>query len=153
MSSIGKNLGKGIISGLTAGIIFGIMMSIMTAPTPEGGKISMMLMVANIVHSTTMLGGWIYHLFNSAVIGAIYGWLLSSRSSSWKTSLTWGATYGFAWWILGALILMPIFLGMPPFAPLMMEPMRMVAIGSLVGHLIFGLVLGGVFYALRSKLK
>ena len=40
---------------------------------------------------------------------------------------------------------MPILLGMPAFAPLMMPPMRMVAIGSLVGHLIFGLVLGAVF--------
>jgi hypothetical protein len=31
------------------------------------------------------------------------------------------------------------------FAPLTMEPMRVMAIGSLIGHLIDGLVLGGVF--------
>jgi hypothetical protein len=47
--------------------------------------------------------------------------------------------------VLGAQILMPIFLGMPPFASIMMPPMRMVAIGSLVGHLIFGLILGAAF--------
>ena len=40
---------------------------------------------------------------------------------------------------------MPILLGMPAFAPLMMPPMHMVAMGSLVGHLIFGAVLGAVF--------
>ncbi len=40
---------------------------------------------------------------------------------------------------------MPVFLGMPPFASLMMAPMRMVAMGSLVGHILYGLILGAGF--------
>ena len=36
-------------------------------------------------------------------------------------------------------------LGMPPFASIMMPDMRMVAIGSLIGHIIYGLILGGLF--------
>jgi hypothetical protein len=32
----------------------------------------------------------------------------------------------------------------------MMPPMRMMAMGSLVGHLIFGLILGGTFAWLRT---
>lgn len=51
--------------------------------------------------------------------------------------------------ILGGLILMPLFLGMPPLAPLQMEPMRPVAMGSLVGHLIYGVILGGGFAMLK----
>jgi len=46
-----------------------------------------------------------------------------------------------AWWTLGGLILMPVFLGMSAFAPLMMlmmPQMQMVAVGSLIGHLIYG---------------
>ena len=62
-----------------------------------------------------------------------------------KVNVIWGALYGFVWWILGGLILMPALLGMSPFAPLMMAPMRPVAMGSLIGHLIYGLILGGVF--------
>jgi hypothetical protein len=62
-----------------------------------------------------------------------------------KEESTWGAAYGFSWWILGGLILMPVLLGMPAFAPLMMPPMRMVAVGSLIGHLIFGVTLGAAF--------
>ena len=53
------------------------------------------------------------------------------------------------WWILEGLVLMPILLGMSPFAPLMMPPMRMVAMGSLVGHLVYGVILGGAFAWLR----
>ena len=103
----------------------------------------MIAMVAKVVRSDSVAIGWLYHLFNSAVIGGIFGWLLGTRSHSFGAGLGWGAVYGFAWWITGGLILMPLLLGMPPFAPLQMAPMRPVAMGSLVGHLIYGVVLGG----------
>lgn len=109
----------------------------------------MMAMVAMVVRSGSPLVGWLYHLFNSAVIGAIFGWLFGGRVQSFVAGLGWGAVYGFVWWILGALILMPVFLGMPPFAPLLMEPMRPVAMGSLVGHFIYGMILGGGLVILK----
>jgi len=99
-----------------------------------------------------MAVGWLYHLFNSAVIGAIFGWLLGSRSHGFGAGLGWGAVYGFVWWILGGLMLMPLLLGMPPFAPIQMAPMRPVAMGSLVGHLIYGVILGGGFAMLSRGL-
>jgi hypothetical protein len=40
---------------------------------------------------------------------------------------------------------------MSPFAPLMMEMMRPVAMGSLMGHIIFGLVLGISFLLLNRS--
>jgi uncharacterized membrane protein YagU involved in acid resistance len=128
-----------------AGVVFGMMMQMMMAPTPDGGQMPMIAMVGQIVGSPTTGAGWLYHLFNSAVIGAIFGWLLGERVHGYVPALGWGAAYGFAWWIIGGLILMPILLGMPAFAPLMMPPMRMVAVGSLIGHLIYGLILGGAF--------
>jgi len=138
-----NEIANGIVAGLIGGIIFGIMMQMMTAPTPEGGQMPMMAMVAKVVRSDSVAVGWLYHLFNSAVIGGIFGWLLGTRSHTFGAGLGWGAVYGFAWWIMGGLILMPLLLGMPPFAPLQMAPMRPVAMGSLAGHLIYGVVLGG----------
>lgn len=143
-----SDINNGIVAGLMGGIVFGIMMQMMTAPTPEGGQMPMMAMVAKVVRSDSMAVGWLYHLFNSAVIGAIFGLLLGTRSQTYPAGLAWGALYGFAWWILGGLILMPRFLGMPPFAPLQMAPMRAVAMGSLLGHLIYGVILGGGFVML-----
>lgn len=143
-------VGAGIIAGLVAGVVFGLMMTMMMAPTPEGGQMPMMAMVAKIVGSSSLAVGWAYHLFNSAVIGAIGGWLLGRlRTRGWGAGLGWGALYGAAWWIVGGLILMPMFLGMPAFAPVMMPEMRPVAMGSLMGHLIYGLIFGGGFVALR----
>jgi hypothetical protein len=140
-----SKLGASVAAGLIGGVVFGMMMHMMNAPTPDGGQMPVIAMVGQIVGSPTVGVGWVYHLFNSALIGAIFGWLVGGRAHGYASALGWGAAYGFAWWIVGGLILMPVLLGMSPFAPLMMPPMRMVAMGSLVGHLIYGLILGGAF--------
>lgn len=140
-----SNLGAGIVAGLIAGVVFGAAMQIMAAPTPDGGRMPMMAMVANVVRSDSLAIGWGYHLFNSAVIGALFGWLLGDRIRNLGTGGGWGALYGTAWWVLGAQVLMPILLGMPPFASLMTPEMRLVAVGSLLGHLLYGLLLGALF--------
>jgi hypothetical protein len=145
-----SDISNGVVAGLIGGGVFGIMMQMMSAPTPEGGQMPMMAMVAMVLRSDSMVVGWAYHLFNSAVIGAVFGWLFGARSQRFRPALRWGAAYGFVWWILGGLILMPLLLGMQPFAPLLMEPMRPVAMGSLAGHLVYGVILGGGFAMLKQ---
>ena len=134
-----SRIGAGIVAGSIAGVVFGVLMQMMTAPTPDGGRMPMMGMVAKVVRSDSIAVGRIYHLFNSAVIGAI----------TYGTGLGWGALYGVIWWVLGGLILMPMFVGMPAFAPLKM--MMPVAMGSLVGHLIYGVILGLALVWLRRE--
>jgi len=144
------DVNSGIVAGVVGGVVFGIMMQMMNAPTPEGGQMPMMGMVAKVVRSDNVFVGWLYHLLNSALIGAGFGWLFGSRSRNFVAGLGWGALYGFVWWVVGGLILMPLLLGMPPFAPVQMEPMRPLAMGSLVGHLIYGIILGGGFVMLQQ---
>lgn len=140
-----SRIAASIVAGLVAGLVFGIMMHMITAPAPGGGRMPVIAMVGQIVGSPSVTIGWLYHLFNSAVIGAIFGWLLGPRVGDYGSGLGWGTAYGFGWWILGGLVLMPVMLGMPAFAPLRMPEMRMVAMGSLVGHLIYGVILGALF--------
>jgi hypothetical protein len=144
-----SNLVAGTVAGLMAGVIFGIAMQIMHAPTPDGGSMPMMAMVAQVVRSDSLAVGWVYHLFNSAVIGGLFGWFLGGRVGGWGSAAGWGTAYGVFWWVLGGLILMPILLGMPAFAPLLMPMMRPVAVGSLMGHVMFGIILGAGFVWLR----
>ena len=148
-----SRIAASIVAGVVAGLVFGVMMHMMTAPTPDGGRMPVIAMVGQIVGSPSVTVGWLYHLFNSAVIGAIFGWLLAPRVHGYGAAFGWGTAYGFAWWIVGGLVLMPVLLGMPAFAPLMMPEMRMVAVGSLVGHLVYGLLLGGVFVALARGVR
>jgi hypothetical protein len=134
---------------LIAGVVFGAIMQLMSAPTSDGRQMPMLAMIGQIVGSPTVGVGWLYHLFNSAVIGAIFGWLLGNRVHSYAPALGWGAAYGFFGWIVGGLVLMPLLLGMPAFAPLMMPSMVTLAMGSLAGHLIYGVSLGAAFVWLR----
>src|SRR5919109_1680987 len=119
----------GIGAGLIAGVVFGVMMQMMTAPTPEGARMPMMAMVAKVVRSDSMLVGWLYHLFNSAVIGAIFGWI-AGHIGGYARGLGWGALYGAAWWVIGGLVSMPALLGLPGFAPRMIPPIRSVPMGG-----------------------
>ncbi|CAN5292063.1 hypothetical protein BH23GEM2_BH23GEM2_15990 [soil metagenome] len=141
----------GAVAGIAGGILFGIMMQMMSAPTPDGGTMPMMAMVAMVVGSESIAVGWAYHLFNSIVIGGLFGALIGDRAAATGPALGYGAAWGVLWWVLGALILMPVFLGMPPFAALRMPPMRPVALGSLVGHLVFGLITGFTYARLRQR--
>ena len=143
-----SRLGAGIVAGLIAGVVFGVVMQVMTAPTPEGGRMPMMAMVAKVVRSNSLAVGWIYHLFNSAVIGAIFGRVFGNRATTYGSGFGWGTLYGVIWWVLGGLILMPVFLGMRPFTPLTM--MMPVAMGSLFGHVVYGMILGLLFVRLRA---
>jgi len=55
----------------------------------------------------------------------------------WRGALI-GLAYGALWWVLGALLIMPIVLGMPPF---MLDANSLL---SLMGHLVYGVILGVV---------
>jgi hypothetical protein len=46
---------------------------------------------------------------------------------------------------------MPLLLGTPPFAALRMPAMRPVAMGSLIGHLVYGSLLGAAYVRLYSR--
>ncbi|HZA98017.1 MAG TPA: hypothetical protein VE399_04515, partial [Gemmatimonadales bacterium] len=74
-----SNINAGIVAGLIAGLGFGIVMTVIHAPTPDGGSVPMMAMVAKVVGSTSLAIGWLYHLFNSMVIGGMFGWVLGDK--------------------------------------------------------------------------
>lgn len=141
----------GVVGGLIAGVVFGIMMQMSTTPTPDGTEVSTMLMVAKVVRSDSVAVGWLFHLFNSALIGGLFGLVLGKKLYNVGGGVLWGAIYGVFWWVLGGLILMPVLLGMPAFASLRTPMMRPVAVSSLIGHLIFGVILGWVTVLLLKK--
>jgi uncharacterized membrane protein YagU involved in acid resistance len=121
-------VGAGIAGGLAGGLVFGLMMQMM----------SMLPMVAQLVGSTSVAIGWGTHLAISAIIGAGFGLLGARFLGSLLQAATAGAVYGAVWWVLGPLVLMPARLGMPMF---MVDAM---AWKSLMGHVVFGLLMGAV---------
>ena len=60
-----------------------------------------------------------------------------------------GLGYGAAWWVLGPLTFMPWIMGMDLAANWTAADVR-ASLPSLMGHLVFGLVLGIVYHRLQS---
>ena len=52
-----SDISNGIVAGVVGGVVFGIIMQMMNAPTPEGGQMPMMAMVAKMVRSDSIAVG------------------------------------------------------------------------------------------------
>ncbi|MGH2773701.1 MAG: hypothetical protein ACRDIU_11280 [Actinomycetota bacterium] len=135
--AVPANLSAGIAGGLAGGVVFGMLMQMM----------GMIPMIAMLVGSESVVVGWLVHLAISAFAGGTFAVLFGRQAAAPGPAAGIGVAYGAAWWVLGALFLMPAKLGMPLFV------FNSMAWQSLMGHLIYGLVLGLVYATLRAKLR
>lgn len=123
----------GVVAGLVGGIVFGMLMAMM----------GMLSMIAMLVGSTSAGIGMLVHLAISAGIGALFALVVPATGA--VTLLAAGAVYGMVWWVLGPLIIMPAWLGMPLF---MFDSTTWL---SLMGHVIYGMVAAAVLFGLRQR--
>lgn len=87
----------------------------------------------------------VLHFGMALVIGATFGLLFQRDVRSFGSTMGWGLGYGILWWFLGQLTLLPAAAG----APLDWSAERGSELfGSLVGHIIYGLILGVVYASL-----
>jgi hypothetical protein len=128
----------GAIAGVVGGVVFGLMMQLMMPP--------MMGMIGSLIGVPSI--GWLVHLFFSALIGAIFGLALGARVTGWGVALGLGAAYGFVWWILGPLLIMPTWMGMGPMLGMAFDTSNLM---SLVGHLVYGVVTGAAYRTIVTR--
>lgn len=128
-ASIARRAVAGTAGGVAGGLAFGVLM----------GSMGMLPMIASMVGSTSAGVGFLVHMVISIGIGLAltvpFGNMLLT---SYSRGIVVGLLYGALWWVLGPLIAMPMMLGMPLF---MINTMTMF---SLMGHLIYGAILGAV---------
>ncbi len=128
----------GIVAGLGGGLVFGMLMAMM----------NMLPMVAGLVKSDSPVVGFLVHMGISAFIGAVYGMIGSRLPSRGLALIVVGAVYGMVWWVLGALIAMPLLLGMSQ----MVFVIEQTQIMSLMGHVIYGVITVLLFVPLSKRL-
>ena len=128
----------GVYGGLVGGVVFGAMMAMM----------GMLPMIGNMVGSPSAWIGFLVHMMISATIGGSFAVLLDA--SGQRGDVGSGLAYGVAWWMLGPLTLMPVFMGMGLGVNWNVAGMT-AAMPSLVGHLIFGAILGVTYRWLRGR--
>ena len=137
---ITRELKWGAYGGVAGGLIFGAMMGIM----------GMLPMIGSMIGQPTAGAGFVVHMVDSVIIGAGFAIVLGRFVSGTRSGVGVGLAYGGAWWILGPLTLMPLFMGMG-FGVNWNAAAAAAMLPSLVGHLMYGSVLGLVYTWLRQR--
>ena len=126
----------GVVGGVAGGAVFGMLMAVM----------GMLPMIAMMVGSDVAAVPFGIHMMISIVIGlgltVLFGNLLLT---GYLRGLIVGMVYGAVWWVLGPLVIMPMMMGMPLFT------VDSTALFSLMGHVIYGGILGVVAVAVLAR--
>lgn len=127
-SNLQTSVIRGIIGGIAGGVVFGIWMLVQ----------NMLPMVGMLVQNDSVVVGFGVHMVISIIIGATYG-IIGARipNNNWGIVVGAGVVYGIIWWVLGALVLMPLMMGMNEMV-LQIGNMQWM---SLIGHIAFGVIL------------
>ncbi len=135
-----RELKWGAYGGFAGGLIFGAMM----------GMMGMLPMIGSMVGQPTAAVGFVVHMVNSVIIGAGSAIVLRRFVDGIPGGVAAGLAYGGAWWILGPLTLMPLFTGMG-FGVNWNAAAAAAMLPSLVGHLMYGGILGLVYTWLHQR--
>ncbi len=132
-----RSLRYGALAGVAGGLLFTVVM-VLVNELPQ---------VAGLVGARTAAVGLAVHLVIAVLIGVSYAVLFRRRSFDLASGIGWGVSYGFLWWVLGNLTLLPVLLG---GAPQWSAAAIAAGFPSLVGHLAYGAGLGAVYYRLED---
>jgi uncharacterized membrane protein YagU involved in acid resistance len=133
--SFPRAIAVGGIAGMIGGWAFGKWM----------GQVHFFPLIAGLVHSESMMVGVTLHFIFAVIIATTFGVLFQADLRGYGSSMSWGAAYGLLWWFLGPLTILPKWQG----NPLDWSYQRSAALfGSLVGHIIYGLIVGLTYGAL-----
>jgi hypothetical protein len=136
--SLGRALVAGGLGGVVGGWAFGQWMA----------QVGFFPLIAGLVNSTMPQVGIALHFVFAVIIGVTFGLLFQRDVRGYGSSMCWGLAYGLFWWFLGPLTIMPIWQGVP----LDWTYLRAAELfGSLVGHIVYGLLLG-LIYATLDRL-
>ncbi len=126
----------GGLGGIVGGYVFGKWME----------QVNFFPLIAGLVNSDSRMVGVTLHYIFAIIIGATFGVLFQRDVRGFGSSMGWGVGYGIFWWFLGPLTIMPLWQGQPVPLDWSFERGRLL-FGSLVGHIVYGLLLGLIYAA------
>lgn len=134
-------------AGLVAGLVFGLLIQFVLERMTTIGALY-------TLGEPSLSVGWIAHVVHSAIFAIVYAVVsrldaLRGYADSPATGIITGAAFGFLLWFVNLGFIWPVWLNSVGVGSLPV-PYHAEAIRPLVGHLIWGGLLGTLFPLLRS---
>lgn len=113
-------------------------MVMFAAPFMGMPKMNPAAMLADMMSLPISLG-WIMHFMTGIIFAASYVYILRNRLQKIQSRFLRGAVFGFAVFVF-AQIMMVIINALLPASPTPQGAMILVLMGSIIGHLVYGIV-------------
>ncbi|MBV9845681.1 MAG: hypothetical protein JOZ47_11475 [Kutzneria sp.] len=133
-----RAIGHGMLAGIAGGVVFTLVLL----------PIDVLPVVARLVGTGSPAVGLLVHMLIAQAVGISFTLLFHRHSVDTASAVGWGASYGFFWWVLGPLTLMPLLLGV---SPQWNSQVLAASFPSLVGHLCYGVVVGITIHRLELR--
>ena len=132
----------GALAGLVATLVMGVVITL------TNQRVLQEAIAGLYGQSGNLLIGWVAHLVHGVLFGVLFAAILTDPSLYRVTerlhvSVLAGVVFGLVLAVVGAGIIMPMWLDV--VAPELAVPIPNVTVPLLVWHLLYGVVLGGVF--------
>jgi hypothetical protein len=131
-------VGRTAVVGVVAGLVFGVLLQLVIGRMTAIGAMY-------TLGEPSLTVGWVAHLFHSALFGAFFGLLadtgrLRDAATSFLPGAGLGAAYAAGLWAVNVAVIWPLWLNATSFGAQI--PFPNLAIMPLVGHLVWGVLLG-----------
>lgn len=136
-STRGRDALLGAVAGLVGGLAFGWAFQVNDMMADSLGLIGLV----------SLSGGALLHFFVSALVGAGFSVIFGHPGKSYAATISSGVLYSLLWWVVGPLTLSPLLMGRGPTWAL---DEAGAAFFNIVGHALYGGVLGLSFHALSA---
>jgi uncharacterized membrane protein YagU involved in acid resistance len=140
------NWKAGVAGGIVGGLVFGAMMAAMSPGVLQGAIPAMYGF-----SPPNGLMGFTIHIAHGAVLGVVFAALVGAAdlsADSARKQVGTGLAYGLVVWAVLGVVVMPIWLQAVGFG--MAPDLPNISMQSLIGHAVYGVVLGAVYYALEG---
>ncbi|MFC4359706.1 histidine kinase [Halobium salinum] len=133
----------GVLAGVAGGLVMGVMLTTMMTPVIE-------MAIPAMYGLQGGLAGWVAHMSHAAVLGVVFAAIVGATGygDNLARSAGLGVAYGVVLWVVLAALVMPVWLSAVGFA----DPPNLPNFNatSLVGHVVYGLVLGAAYPYVRD---
>ena len=133
-----RALGRGSAAGIAGGLLYTVMLA--RLGSFEG--------IAQLMRADNAAVGVLVHAVVSVIWGAVYGLLFRRQTYGIGSAVGWGVAFGFFIWVVGPNTLFAVLTGQTPDWSADSTAPRT---ASLVGHLVYGAVLGVGFHYFESR--